>query len=55
MARSFIQLPNTAPIAPQTCSIGSVGKVLAGALLDGLLELGDQLLELRGGQLVVDA
>ena len=54
MARSFIQLPKTAPIAPQICSIGSVGKILAGVLLDGLLELGDQLLELRGGQLVVE-
>ena len=25
MARWFIQLPNTAPIAPQSCSFGSIG------------------------------
>ena len=28
MARSFIQLPNTAPMAPQIWSIGSLGKSL---------------------------
>ncbi len=26
LARGFIQLPNTAPMAPQSCSCGSMGK-----------------------------
>ena len=53
MARSFIQEPKTAPIAPQSCFAGIVGEIVAGLLLDGGLEAGDEVLEVGGGQVGV--
>ena len=53
MARSFIQEPNTAPAAPQSCFHGSCGNSLPGALLDQRLEAVDEFLLVGGGELRV--
>ena len=52
MARLFIQLPNTAPIAPQSCSAGPAGTTCR-ALLHLVLVRLDQHLPVIGGQLDV--
>ena len=55
MARWFIHEPNTAPIAPQSCSCGSCGKSLAELVLDALLVAHDQIGPVVGGQIGVEA
>ena len=54
MARWFIQEPNTAPMAPQSCSRGSCGKGLPSSLLDDLLVLADHAAPVVGRELGVE-
>ncbi len=54
MARAFCHEPNTAPIAPQSCSCGSVGKSTPSRCLMSGLELADELREVGGGELGVE-
>ena len=51
---AFIHEPNTAPMAPQSCSCGSCGKSLAELVLDALLVAHDQLGPVVGGEFGVE-
>ena len=53
MARSFIQEPNTAPMAPLSWSQGIVGERLAGAFFDERFEPLNQFLQPSGVNLRV--
>ena len=55
MARGFIQEPNTAPIAPQSCSSASCGKSVPCSSLHDLLVARDQVLPVLGAELGVEA
>ena len=54
MARSFIHEPKTAPMAPQSWSIGSSGKSWPVFSLMARLERGDELLQVVDGELGVE-
>ena len=55
MARAFIQEPNTAPIAPHSCSCASCGNGSPRCSLQALLVLLDELGPVVGGQIGVEA
>ncbi len=54
MARWFIHEPNTAPIAPQSCSCGSCGKGCFNSRSTSCLVDRDHLAPILGGELGVE-